>query len=41
MTWIGMKQKFKIEGGIVIRATWDNIEGWTKIYSERKQKKMM
>ncbi len=36
-----MKRKFRVEGDGVVRATWDDDEGWTEIYSEREWKEMM
>ena len=40
-SWTGIKRKFKVEGNGMVRARWEDDEGWTEIYSERKWKKMM
>ena len=37
----GVKRKFQVEGNGMVRARWEDDEGWMKIYSEREWKEMM
>ena len=36
-----MKRRFKVEGNGMVRARWEDDEGWTEIHSEREWKEMM
>ena len=40
-SWIGVKRKFKVEGNRMVRARWEDDEGWTEIHLEREWKEMM
>ena len=36
-----MKQKFNVDSNGMVRARWEDDEGWTEIHSERKEKEMI